>query len=537
MKSLLLLAGIAWLLCSSCGREGQPAPVALHRGLYEVTLPSKVPVADPYLGLELKVTFTRPDSSSVTVDGFYDGALEGKSVFKARAYSDQVGKWTWTATSNLADLDGQRGAFSVSPSKLPGKLRKHPGDPHQFAYDNGQWFLHIGDTGYRYLTDTEPEWQAYIDQAVQLGATKLRVWFSKSRSGVEALLQSDRSALNLEYWQEMDRRLQYALNHYPQVMLKLIPYGEDLDELRRYGEGDRMAQFIAAYSQARFSAFPNVLWCVSNDRTLVADDVPDTGNRMRASLIDQIARDMAAREPWGALLTNHQARNTGYAFATAPWSDISTLEALDEVTGNLLLEYREKSDDPVINDEDRYELYRPPAHPRYFFRRLMWASLLSGGAATYGGAKTYEPYDGQTRGVRGYYDLKKEGLLSGGADDFVHIHTFFDKTGLTLVGMEPADALVGGDPLRAKAIASEAAIIVYLPNPSAPEPGLATAARTPATCSLQLPESDWALTWFNPRTGKGLEEAATPVSGGAASCPVQAPFTGDAVLLARRTDR
>ncbi|HUT19531.1 MAG TPA: hypothetical protein VM366_10250, partial [Anaerolineae bacterium] len=32
---------------------------------------------------------------------------------------------------------------------------------------------------------------------------------------------------------------------------------------------------------------------------------------------------------------------------------------------------------PVVNDEDRYEFYRPPACPRYFFRRLMWGSLSS----------------------------------------------------------------------------------------------------------------------------------------------------------------
>jgi hypothetical protein len=31
-------------------------------------------------------------------------------------------------------------------------------------------------------------------------------------------------------------------------------------------------------------------------------------------------------------------------------------------------------------------------NPRYFVRRLMWASLLSGGHATYGGGRTYEAY-------------------------------------------------------------------------------------------------------------------------------------------------
>jgi hypothetical protein len=41
-------------------------------------------------------------------------------------------------------------------------------------YDNGEWFLHIGDTGYRYVVDTEPEWQRYLDQAVTvMAATKV----------------------------------------------------------------------------------------------------------------------------------------------------------------------------------------------------------------------------------------------------------------------------------------------------------------------------------------------------------------------------
>ncbi len=71
------------------------------------------------------------------------------------------------------------GRFIVTAhSALPGakgKLRGHRIDSYQFQYDNGDWFLHIGDTGYRYVVDTEPEWKAYIDQAVRiLRATKVR---------------------------------------------------------------------------------------------------------------------------------------------------------------------------------------------------------------------------------------------------------------------------------------------------------------------------------------------------------------------------
>jgi hypothetical protein len=505
-----------------------PAP---QRGVYEIALVSDGAVNNPYLDSEFKVAFTRPDASRVTVDGFYDGAASGQAVFKARAYCDYPGAWSWTSSSRLPDLDGRSGAFTVAASELPGKLRKHPDDPHQFAYDNGEWFLHIGDTGYRYVVDTEPEWQAYIDQAAKMGATKIRAWFCRARSGVAGLFAADRTALNLPYWQEIDRRVQYALNKHPQIILQLIPYGEDTDELLRYGQADPMSRLVAQYAQARLSAFPNVIWCISNDQKIAGDGAQPGEGRVPAAIIDGIGRDMAAREPWGTLLTNHQARHTGYAFTDAPWSDIATLEDLDQVHGALLLEYREKANDPAINDEDRYELYRPPAHPRYFFRRLMWASLLSGGSATYGGAQTYEPYNGRERGVRGYYDLKKEGILNGGADDFTHIHRFFKQAALTLVGMRPADAMAGGDSRVAKVIAGERAAIVYLPNPDSETPEKADAATTNAVCRLQLPPGDWSLRWFNPRTGEWFDEPGS-TSGGSSDRTFTAPFAGDAVLTA-----
>ena len=41
--------------------------------------------------------------------------------------------------------------------------------------------------------------------------TKIRTWFAQSRSTVEALYSKDRSGLMLDYWQEIDRRLRYAL--------------------------------------------------------------------------------------------------------------------------------------------------------------------------------------------------------------------------------------------------------------------------------------------------------------------------------------
>jgi hypothetical protein len=508
---------------------------AAHRGVYEVAIEAADPVDDPFGSAPFVVTFTRPDGSSVKVEGF----INGDRTWQARAYCDAVGQWSWTSSSTFAGLDRKSGTFRVEPSTLPGKLRKHPRDPHQFAYDNGEWFLHIGDTGYRYVVQSEPEWRAYIDQAADMGATKIRTWFCQSRGGVEALFSSDRRTPNLPYWQEIDRRVRYALEHHPRVILKLIAYGEDTDELIRYGQGDKVSQWVARYAQARFSAMPNVMWCISNDREIVADGAKLGGRRVPASVIDRIGRDMAAREPWDTLLTNHQARGTGYAFLEAPWSNVVTLEDLDQVDGRVLLKHRPLAEAPVVNDEDRYELYKPPKHPAYFFRRLMWASLFSGGHATYGGLKTYEPYDGKLQGVRGYADVRREGKVTG-ADDFLHIHRFFSEARLTLVNMKPNDKLVNGDPLRAKCIHDENTYLIYLANPDGTKPETDNAATVPPKVALDAPSGSYAFRWFNPTSGKWHDtenaQSGRARIGQERLSTLEAPGGGDWVLIVSRRD-
>jgi hypothetical protein len=339
--------------------------------------------------------------------------------------------------------------------------------------------------------------------------------------------------MNLPYWQEVDRRLTYALERHPHIQFKLIPYGEDTAEIRRYDAGDQASRSIARYAQARFSAFPNVFWCISNDREIVLDDAqPLTGRQVFARTIDQMGRDMAAREPWGTLLTNHQCRWSGYDFVNAAWSDVITLEDMDQVDGAIVLDYRRQRASPVVNDEDRYETYRPPRHPRYFFRRLMWGSLLSGGHATYGGLRTHEPYDGQLSGVQGYYDAVAAAKLEGGAHDFVYIHQFSADTGLTLVGMAPDDLLAGGDARRYKCIRDDTTIIVYLANPSGDTPETDHASESTPAVTVQLPAGTHSLRWFDPSTGVWHPENA--IDGGTQT--LTAPGGGDWVLLLQAAD-
>jgi hypothetical protein len=495
-----------------------------HRSLHELTFTAAVGPINPYLDLRFQISFIRPDSEVSIADGFYDGG----STFKARSYCDTVGEWEWHSSSNLSKLDGQSGHFSVDPSSLPGKLRIHPDDSHQFAYDNGDWFLHIGDTGYRYVAASEPHWQAYIDQAAQSGITKIRTWFCEGRSDVQVLLAEDRQGLNLPYWQEIDRRLAYACEQHPHIIFKLIPYGEDTEEIRRYDTRDPACLLIGRYAQARFTAYPNVIWCPTNDREIVRDSELD-GRKVRWQTINQIAGDIASREPWSTLVTNHQCRFKGYDFTECEWSDIVTLEDIDQVHGRMLLDYRKQSSAPIINDEDRYETYRRPKHPRYFFRRLMWASLLSGGHATYGGLRTFEPYDGELKGMQGYYHACRDGKLKEGAHDFNFIHQFFKDRNISLVGMTPDDACVGNNPLKWKCARKEDTWIVYLANPTGTDPETDNASESTPDVDLDLPEGTYVASWFNPSKGDWIDFPDT-----IAPNRVTAPGPGDWILVAHR---
>lgn len=500
-----------------------------HRSFIELEFTTKSISGNPFTDNFLSLSLVSPSNSIVSFDGFFDG----ENRYKARAYCAEIGIWHWETSSNIASINAQTGSYSVVPSELPGKLRLHSDNQRQFMTDDGNWFLHIGDTAYRYFSPTEPHWQEYLDQANQVGFNKVRMWFCQNRYDIQVLFSEDRKELNMAYWQHIDMRLKYAFEHYPNIQLQIIPFAEDTDELRRYGASDAMSLFIGKYFQARYSAFPNVHWCLSNDRVIYRQD-EDTSQlpehkKVRLipyDTINKLGQDFYKREPWETLITNHQSRFDGYDFYNEDWSSMSLLGDQDETNGDLILKYRELSEQPTILSEDRYEKYAAPQHPRYYFRRMMWSSLLSGGHATYGGLTTSEPFDGYNNGVQGYQRLAEEGRLVG-ASDFQFITAFFNSTQLDLVEMNPNKDIVGGSASINSCSNGANAIIIYIANPQSQNPGTSDMSGTTPTVLLQLPALDFNLRWYNPRDGSFTQMELLVAN----TTSVTAPAKGDWVLL------
>jgi hypothetical protein len=251
---------------------------------------------NPYTSHVVQLVVETPTHAWVTVDGFYDGleSNTGYHVFMGRMYCGEEGTYNWHVQSLEPLITCLSGSVVSSRSGTPdgwkGKLRLHPDDPHQMMYDNGEWFLHIGDTGYRYPVPQEKYWKEFIDQSVSaMGTTKIRVWFG--RSSIEALYSSS-TQLDLATWRIIESRILYALETYPWVQLQVIVYGEDDGAVADAATTPGSIQaYVSEYAQARWSAFPNVHWCVLNDRSPSSDT-------------SAVASIMYEREAWGSLITS-----------------------------------------------------------------------------------------------------------------------------------------------------------------------------------------------------------------------------------------
>ena len=118
-------------------------------GTYELTL-NGPQSGNPFVDVELTAEF-RLNDWVFKPHGFYDG----DGIYKIRFMPDAVGEWTYTTTSNRAELDGRTGEFTCiestegnhGPVRVQNDfyLRYADGTPyHQFGTTCYAW-THQGD--------------------------------------------------------------------------------------------------------------------------------------------------------------------------------------------------------------------------------------------------------------------------------------------------------------------------------------------------------------------------------------------------------
>ncbi|MEI7898659.1 MAG: DUF4038 domain-containing protein [bacterium] len=518
---------VAWALCvvavrlsgaTNAGHFSADQGHAVRFGVHQVSLAGSGAVTNPF-DTRATVTFTPPSgaASAKAVQMFYDGA----EVWRARVYVTETGTWHWvSASAGDALLSGRSGSFIAQASPLRGMLKKHPDNPRALMTDDGCGFLNIADTAYYLFEADATPWQKYAADNWRQGVTLMRCSLLGALRKGERFFDGSPDLLNLANFQRSDARLRWLLDNYPGLYVELILFAEpntgyNKDETFWAGLSAARRERLLRNLVARYGAFPQVVWEIVNDYAYG----PRFPNNM--AMAHEVGAYLARNDPWRHLVTTGPIRGGAFCFTDAGWATLCHLETLDALDADQTADYAANALH-VFCGEDRYETYKPPAHPDCYFRRLMWAWLLSGGSACYGG-----DWDA----VVSYSESGLHGL-----DGVRHIKPFFETRNLDIARYVPDDALAvdpdgkagAGRPQLARCGTSS--YLLYLPN--ADGDGQVANVHTGVTARVRVDLSrasgTYVAEWL--RSRDGASQDGGKVSGGAWR-EFTAPWQGEDVVL------
>ena len=519
---------------------------ALH-GVHEVFLVRDYTPDRPF-DLEVQVTFT-PSSGAAnakTVEAFYDGG----NVWRARVYVSETGRWTWSSRCAAdAKLDGKQGTFEAVKTSLRGRLLPHPRNPSQWITENGKWFLNLNDTAYLLFLDRDglgqevsfADFQHYVRDVSVMGLTSIRSMMACAYNSPQTVFfESNRvESLDLERFQRTDSRLQWMLDHYPDVYVQLIvlplPQGWGKDDQGWHALPVEARQRLLRHVVARFAAFPQIFWLVTND----AHYGPEFPNNNAQA--HEVGQFLLAHDPWNHPRSTGAHRGREFPFPEEPWATYLHLERSYDLNADGLEPHR-RWNKPVFNGEDRYESDHAesydPFDMRYFQRRLFWSWLLAGGSANYGGRFcVVHPYSetGSRAAFFRYARVTHFRRLTG-LDSAPFIRPFFESRGIDLGDFTPDNALVRDAGVSNTVAAPKLMprgfdeFLVYHPNAAANGQAARAAPDRPARLTIDLTQArgSFLAEWYRPHDG--VVATARKVRGGAVSA-FTAPWPeGDVVL-------
>ena len=149
-------------------------------GLYETTIDYGTlagqphSYTDPFYGVEVEATFSRPSGGQITWWGFYDGDGVGGqagNIWKIRFMPDELGTWSYTWKFSDGSLSGSGSFQAVDNISNPRKLGPLQHDPNIH-----QWFI-TADKSKHIFPNMYNKWQAesneaYINPQVSISEVK-----------------------------------------------------------------------------------------------------------------------------------------------------------------------------------------------------------------------------------------------------------------------------------------------------------------------------------------------------------------------------
>lgn len=237
-------------------------------GVQEITVRSSHSYPNPFKDVQFQCRF-KSSGQNLLVVGFYDG----NQTWKVRLMPESQGKWAFETISNDRELNGVTGSFEVVK---PGPTNHGPVRVHakyHFAYADGTPYFLLGTTAYSWLNEGPRAEQNWLTTLSQSPFNKVRFMlfpfsFGPSAGKQYPLPQTspgkfDIERFNPEYFQHFEegiRKLQ-ALGIEADVIL-FMPYDRVTGLMSMDIDHD---EALVKYVVARFSAFRNVWWTLTNE--------------------------------------------------------------------------------------------------------------------------------------------------------------------------------------------------------------------------------------------------------------------------------
>lgn len=427
--------------CQTTGTQTLP-----QYSICEIVLPQTTYTADfdAYTKPDVKGVFTNTTTGTVkTVRGFYDKpAGSTQIVYKIRFNLSEQGSWTYTTHCKLQATGQDCGipafntgnSFTVRPSVLKGFLRRDAGNPSKFVYDNGFHPFIWGQTYYQIISNAVGNggWQTALTNSINNRLNKFRMllypwWgyapYPDTQPFAGAATTPNHDKLNINHWRKFDEVVGYLNNRTDAagnkpvaeiILFKDPAIGKDpitgapkvIDNHRTFGQNEGQDDRYLKYAIARYGAFTNVIWCLSNEWQLIMENYDSTKNkeywRRRATTLLQ-------NDPWMYKTPGGNQRATSihpkndplFQFFDHPWPShavlqfsvghtncgASTCPNPDEWANFSILNNSNRGL-PVANDEYGY-LNTPLRNnlgimDRTRQRAAMWAIAVAGGYGTFG---------------------------------------------------------------------------------------------------------------------------------------------------------
>lgn len=416
--------------------------------------------AQAYTQIDVTALFTHNQTGTTKlVHGFYDRLPGGQLIFKVRFNASEPGNWHFQTqcaagcTQPDSGLSKPGDLFVNANANENGFLRADTVNREKFIYDSGSYPFIWGQSYYHIITNNIAGggWQTAVNTTRSRKMNKIRMllypWWNYKPYGDQQPYKSTspttplRNELNLPHWQHMDEVVKYmydstdpANGRHDPVIAELILFkdpakdsnGTVIDARRTFATAPNNdtvpvedARYVK-YAVARYGAFPNVIWALSNEyqftnKTItywntVGDILTTTpaglpnpydpwmfrNNKQRATSIHRDAKDLSAAfeffpYTWPAHAVTHFGagngtcrRCDGTTFACKKGDDWGYHSISQNIFRCSNGARRLK---PVTNDEYGYI-----GHPgtdvggfdRNKHRRAIWGIALAGGYGTAG---------------------------------------------------------------------------------------------------------------------------------------------------------